>query len=119
MLFLDITTRDAQAEAVRTAAINGSITIKSGTGSALAILALGPTPFGAPVNGTIQLLAPTWIFAIADGQATTFEMRRQDDSLILIGSVGVVAGDMLVTDTVVGTGDSFVVNTLTYTAPEA
>ncbi|MFA6132480.1 MAG: hypothetical protein WC869_00535 [Phycisphaerae bacterium] len=118
MLFADVSLLNAQAQVVRDAAVNGTLILKSGTGQTLATFALGAAPFAAPINGVINLATPLLATAVFTGTATYFELYRSDLSLILRGSVGIAAGDLVLTDTAVVTGYSIRIDTLAYVAPE-
>jgi hypothetical protein len=119
MLLLDLTIRNAQADVVGTAAINGTLVIKSGQGQTLVTIPLGATPFLPAVDGVAGLAGPVAAVAVLSGTASYFELYRSDVSLILRGTVGVAAGDLLLTDTVVVVGDTVSVDALSYVAPEA
>jgi hypothetical protein len=117
MLALDMTIRDAQAEVVRTAAANGSLIIKNGSGQALATVALGASPFNAAAGGKIELTAPITAAVVYNGTPNYFEMYTAGSVLILTGSVGVTAGDLLVSSQLFNVGDTFSLDTLAYVAP--
>lgn len=119
MLLLDLTIRTAQADVVGTAAINGTLVVKSGAGQTLVTVLLGATPFLPAVAGIASLASPVSAVAVLGGTATYFELYRSDVSLILRGSVGVAAGDLLLTDTVIVAGDTISIDALSYVAPEA
>ena len=117
MLALDMAIRNAQAEVVRAAAVGGSILVKDGRGQALVTVALGATPFNAAAGGKIELAASHTGTAVYSSTAVYFEMYTSAVELILTGSVGVTAGDLMVSDTVVNTGDTLSLDALAYVAP--
>lgn len=119
MLLIDATIRTAQADVVGAAAANGRIYLKSGFGQLLASITLGATPFAAAVAGVTSLAAPVSAVAVLTGTAVYFELRRTDLSLILSGSVGSAAGDLILSDTYIVVGDTISVDALSYVAPEA
>lgn len=119
MLFLDLTVRDAQAEVVRTAAINGSLRLKSGSGQLLATIPMGLTPFLPASGGAVALTAPLSGPVILAGTVTYFELLRQNLSLILRGTVGNNAGDIVLSSVVLGTPDVITLNALSYVVPAA
>ena len=111
--------RNAQAEVVATAAVNGSIVIKSGTGQELCTVALGATPFSAAAGGAVALAAPVSGTVSATGTAVYFELYSSTTDLILSGSCAIDAGDLVLTDTAMGIGDTVNITDFTYVAPEA
>lgn len=119
MLTLDVSIRNAQAEAVRTAAANGSLLIKSGAGNTLCTIALGSSPFAAAANGGIALNGTLSGVAGLGGTATYFELRRSDASLILQGTVSSIAADLILSTTTIQVNDTITVSSLAYYVPAA
>jgi len=117
MLSIDITTRNAQAEVVRTAAVNGFVSIKTSHGQELARVSLGATPFNAASGGVTSLAAGHTATAVLAGTASYFELLRSDLSVILTGSIGVGVGDLQVDNSAVVIGDTFSLDGLSYVAP--
>lgn len=119
MIFLDETIRDAQADVVRQNAINGTLVIKSGQGQALVTINLGATPFNAPSGGGVSLGSPKSGTAALTGKATYFELFRNNSTLMLRGSVGNAAGDLLLESVNITAGDTVNTNALSYFVPPA
>lgn len=119
MLLVDPTILTSQADVVGSAAANGHLYIKSGAGRLLVDIALGATPFAAAVAGVASLVAPVSAVAAATGTAVTFELRRSSLSLIVVGSVGSAAGELVLSDTYIVVGDTISIDALSYVAPEA
>lgn len=119
MIFLDETIRDAQADVVRQAAINGSLVIKSGQGQALVTINMGPAPFNAPSGGGVSIASPKSGTAALTGKATYFELFRNNSTLMLRGSVGNAAGDILLESVNITAGETVNVNALSYFVPPA
>lgn len=119
MLSIAVSIRNAQAQVVATAAANGSIVIKSGTGQTLSTIPLGATPFSAPSNGAVALAAPVFGPVSASGTATYFELYSSTSSLILSGTCSVSSGDLVLTDVAMLVGDTVNIDTFAYVAPEA
>lgn len=119
MLSIDATIRTSQANIVRTAAVNGHLYIKTGRGQLLVDIPLGAAPFAAAADGVVQLTDPVSAVAAYTGTASYFELRRSNHTLILSGSVSSTAGDLVLSDTYIVVGDTVIVDTLSYVAPEA
>lgn len=119
MLFLDTSIRNAQAEAVRLAAVNGYINVKSGTGQTLVHLLMGGAPFNPASSGGVSLVSMLSAVATLAGKASYFELFRSDNSLILRGTVGNNAGDIVLSSVNIRLGDTVQLTALSYYTPAA
>ena len=118
MLYADVSLRNAQAEDFRTAAVNGSIVIKSSTGQTLVTIALGSTPFNAASGGGVSLAAAQSGVAAASGKASYFELYRSNSTLVVRGSIGSAAGDLVLSSTTITSGDTVQITALAYYVPQ-
>ncbi len=119
MLLLDVSMRNIQADAVAAESANGFLVIKSSTGQTLVTAQLPAAPFNPAASGAIELAAPVAGVAVASGVASYFELYRAGMTLILRGTVGSQAGDIVLTSTTINVTDTVSIDNLTYVVPEA
>lgn len=118
--------RNALATVVGDAVDSGSIDatgrmiFRTEGGDEVATLALANPAFGDPSNGTITANAISDDTNAAGGTVTNFRLVDRNGDMVVSGTVTAVGGggDIELSSTTIGAGDTVSVSSLTYTASE-
>lgn len=110
---------DAIVDLVDGGAAAGYLLIETSGDATIANCAMSDPAFGAAANGTATANSITDESSATAGTAAKFEMRDSDDTNILSGSVTVTGGggDIELSSTSIGAGDTVSISSLTVGVP--
>ena len=113
------TIADAVVDAIDAGAGSGTLELQTSGGAEVATLTFSSTAFGAASSGTATAAAITDDTDATGGVISQFQIKDSNGSLVISGSVSESGGggDIIITSTSIGAGDSVSASSLTYTAP--
>lgn len=113
------TIADAVVDAIDAGVGAGTLELQTSGAVEVATLAFSATAFGAASSGVATAAAITDDTSATGGTITQFQIKNGSGTVIISGSVSASGGggDIVISSTSIGAGDTVSASSLTYTAP--
>lgn len=113
------TIADAVVDAIDAGVGDGTLELQTSGAVEVATLTFSATAFGAASSGVATAAAITDDTSATGGTITQFQIKNGSGTVIISGSVSASGGggDIVISSTSIGAGDTVSASSLTYTAP--
>lgn len=113
------TIADAVVDAIDAGVGDGTLELQTSGAVEVATLTFSATAFGAASSGVATAAAITDDTSATGGTITQFQIKDGSGTVIISGSVSASGGggDIVISSTSIGAGDTVSASSLTYTAP--